>query len=352
MEGRAASTRHRWVDHARGICILLIVMLHARYALAAVEDVLIFDAIIEFVRPFRLPALFFVSGLFLARMIDKPWPEFLDKRVLHYAYFYALWASIEFAPLAAGSLARGEPAGELAADYGQLFIAPHGPLWFIYALPFFFVLAKLLRRVPAWVVLPMAALVSMAELQTGWVIGDRILSRYFYFHAGYVFAPLIFAAGRIVIERPWPVWTALAIWASLHFVLVAVLPINSDSAGAFVLGVAGTLAVMAAGALLSRLRAADWIAYLGSRSLIVYLAFPLLLVVMRKLIELAGVPLAGDLQMLIVIGGSIIGALLIHAVASRTPLRFLFERPAWAGLRTRVPAPRATTAGVKVKAPT
>nr|MCU0952178.1 acyltransferase family protein [Burkholderiaceae bacterium] len=331
--GPAAAGRQQWIDHARGLCIVLIVMLHSRYAVGDQIAVPLFDSLIEAVRPFRLPALFLVSGLFLARLIDRPWPEFLDRRVVYYAYFYVLWASLEFAPaLATGLLRDGEPASALATDYAMLFIAPHGPLWFIYALPFFFVIAKLLRRVPGWVVLPIAALVSMADLQTGWVIGDRIASRYFYFHAGYVAAPMVFAAGRWAAQHPGRVLPILAGWLVAHLLGVMLLSLATDPAGAFALGVAGSAAVLLTGAVLSRTRAANWLAYLGSRSLIVYLAFPLLLIVVRKALEFSPVPLAGDLRVLLIMLGSMLGALLIHRMLRNTPLRVLFERPAWATL--------------------
>ena len=339
-----AGGRQPWVDHARGLCLVLIVVLHSRYALGDIASAPLFDALIEQVRPFRLPALFFVSGLFLARLIDRPWLEFLDRRVLHYAYFYALWASIEFAPVLLVGLLRGVPPEALASDYLMRFVAPHGPLWFIYALPLFFVLAKLLRRVPAWVVLPVAALVSIVQPDTGWVIGDRVAARYFYFHLGYAAAAAVFAAGSQIAGRPRAALPLLGLWAVLHVALVALFDAASQALTVFVLGVAGTAAVMVAGAVVSRWRAADALAALGRRSLFVYLAFPLLLVVMRKLLEQSPVPLPGDLMVLGIVVGSILGALLLHRLVAGTRLLgFLFERPQWA--RWRGPRPLGATVG-------
>ena len=327
-----SSARQAWVDHARGISIILIVVLHARFALADVPDAEAFDALIRVVQPFRLPALFLLSGLFVARIVDRAWPEFLDRRVVHYAYFYAIWATIEFAPGFASAVARdSSAAAPLAIDYLWLFLAPHGPLWFIYALPLFFVLAKLLRRVPAWIVLPVAAVISMADVQTGWVISDRLASRYVYFHAGYALAPAIFAAGAWVHGNARVVAAALILWLTAH--LVATLAAAPDNPLlAFALGVAGCVAVLATGALLSRSTWMGWLAMFGRRSLVIFLAFPLLLIVMRKALELGSWPIAGDLRVLIVVAGSIVGALLIQRLTRGTPLRFLFERPQWARL--------------------
>lgn len=329
-EPYADSGRESWVDHARGISIILIVMLHARFALAAVPDAPVFDTLIRIVQPFRLPALFFLAGLFLARIIDRGWSQFLDRRVVHYAYFYALWATLEFAPVFASGVFKDAAAIEpLAIDYLWRFVSPHGPLWFIYALPFFFVLAKLLRPVPALIVLPVAALISMAEIQTGWVIGDRLASRYFYFHAGYALAPLVFGAGARMRDNLPAVILALAVWLAVH--VIAVLTAEPGNAAlAFALGVAGCAAVLAAGALLSRSSPMRWLALLGQRSLVIFLAFPLLLVAVRKALELGGWPLAGDVRVLILVAGAIAGALLIDRLTRGTALQFMFKRPRWA----------------------
>ena len=62
-----------WVDYAKGICIILVVMMHA---VNGVEY--LFDEqgwmhpIIDFARPFRIPDFFLVAGLFLSRSIHAP----------------------------------------------------------------------------------------------------------------------------------------------------------------------------------------------------------------------------------------------------------------------------------------
>ncbi len=52
--------------------------------------------LVEFARPFRIPAFFLIAGLFASRGIDKDWRSFLDSKILHFAYFYVLWLTIQF----------------------------------------------------------------------------------------------------------------------------------------------------------------------------------------------------------------------------------------------------------------
>ena len=44
-----------------------------------------------------MPDFFLVSGLFLARVIDRDWRAYADRRVVHFAYFYLLWLVIQSA---------------------------------------------------------------------------------------------------------------------------------------------------------------------------------------------------------------------------------------------------------------
>ncbi len=76
-------------------------------------------------------------------MIGRDWRNYLDRKVVHFAYFYVLWVTIQF-----GFKAPALPPNRLAACrmmYLESFIEPFGTLWFIYLLPIFFVVTKLSR---------------------------------------------------------------------------------------------------------------------------------------------------------------------------------------------------------------
>jgi uncharacterized membrane protein YcfT len=40
--------------------------------------------------PFRMPDFCMISGLFLVHIINRPWQQYLDRKVVHFAYFYLL----------------------------------------------------------------------------------------------------------------------------------------------------------------------------------------------------------------------------------------------------------------------
>ena len=94
-----------WVDYGKGFCIVMVVMMHSTLGVEQAAGAQSFmGAVIAFAKPFRMPDFFLISGLFLARVIDRNWHDYLDRKVLHFAYFYALWVTIQFAFKAPASL--------------------------------------------------------------------------------------------------------------------------------------------------------------------------------------------------------------------------------------------------------
>src|ERR1700731_3986412 len=142
-----AHDRVDWVDYAKGFCIVMVVMMHSTVGVeAAVGQTSWMHAFVAFPKPFRMPDFFMISGLFLARVIERDWRTYLDRKVVHFAYFYGLWVTIQFVIKAPSFGAEHGWAGVLGL-YLESFIEPFGTLWFIYLLPIFFVVTKLTARV-------------------------------------------------------------------------------------------------------------------------------------------------------------------------------------------------------------
>lgn len=315
-----------WVDYAKGICIIMVVMMHSTLGVeAAAGREGFMHAAVAFARPFRMPDFFLISGLFLAQVIDRDWRTYLDRKVMHFAYFYVLWCTIQFAFKAPGM------AGELglsgvALEYAKSFIEPFGTLWFIYLLPIFFVVTRLTRNVPAWMVWLVAALLEIAPIDTGWTVIDEFASRFVYFYSGYWLATRVFALAHAADMQPARALAGLAIWALVNGLLVfagyATLPVVS-----LLLGYAGAIAVIVVAVLLSRTSAFDPIRYCGENSIVIYLAFFLPMATTRTLLLKFASGLDVGLVALVVTVSGVIGALVMWWALRNTPLRFLYTRP-------------------------
>ena len=93
-------------------------------------------------------------------MIDRDWRTYLDRKVVHFAYFYVLWVTIQFG-FKAPAFAAESGWAHVGFLYLKSFIEPFGTLWFIYLLPVFFVVTKATRRLPPLLIWGVAALLEM-----------------------------------------------------------------------------------------------------------------------------------------------------------------------------------------------
>jgi len=323
----AREQRVDWVDYAKGFCIIFVVMMHSTLGVgAATGETGWLHHVVAFALPFRMPDFFLISGLFLALVIDRDWRTYLDRKVVHFAYFYLLWMTIQFGVKAPGML-QDHGAAQIAQLYLLSLIDPFGTLWFIYLLPIFFVFIKLTKRVPVWVMWPFAAALEIWHPHTGWMVPDEFAARFVYIYTGYVLAPHIFTVAKRVQDRPWTGVLMLALWAPVNGTFVAMgwetLPFIS-----LALGLLGAAAVVRAGALLSLTRVAKPLQYCGRNSIVIYLAFFLPMAASRAALLKAGIVTdVGTISAIVTVCG-VIGALAMYWAANAIGARFLFERPA------------------------
>lgn len=338
---RQVSDRVDWVDYAKGICIIMVVMMHSTLGVSeALGREGFLHSVIAFAKPFRMPDFFLISGLFLARVIDRDWRTYLDRKVLHFAYFYVLWLLIQGAFKWPG-LALSEGPAAVGEAFLIALVEPFGTLWFIYLLPIFFVVAKLARRVPPLALLAAAAILHMLPVHTGWIVIDEFTSRLVFFLTGWHAAPCIFAFADKVAARPTLSLAALAVWALVNGVAV-----TTGVAGlpglTLVFGYLGAAAVIAAAVLLARVNWLGLVRYAGANSLVVYLAFFLPMAVTRIVLVRTGIIADVGAISLIVTTVAVAVPLIGWWVIRRINIgRFLFERPAMFRLERRTPALQA-----------
>ena len=329
--GQVGAPRVDWVDYAKGFCIIMVVMMHSTLGVeAAAGQESWMGHLVAFAKPFRMPDFFLISGLFLARVIDRDWRTYLDRKVVHFAYFYVLWVTIQFAFKAPGFAAEHGVLGVVKL-YAEAFIEPFGTLWFIYLLPVFFVVTKLTRGVPVLVIWTALAALEIAHVQTGWTVIDEFCARFVYFYTGYILADRIFQIAATVQARPMLAIFGLALWALFNGFYVAV-GLDGKPFVSLTLGLIGAVAVVAVAALMAKRDAFAPLRWLGEHTIVVYLAFFLGMAASRSVLLKTGIiPDVGTVALLVTASGIAVAVALFLAVR-HTPLRFLFERPAWARL--------------------
>jgi uncharacterized membrane protein YcfT len=322
-----AANRIDWVDYAKGICIVMVVMMHSVLGVEAASGQTGFmHGLVAFAKPFRMPDFFLISGLLLPLVIDRDWRTYLDRKVVHFAYFYVLWVTIQFGFKAPGFAAETgwHGVGQL---YLESFIEPFGTLWFIYLLPVFFVVTKLTRKWPPAAIWLVAAALETARVATGWTAIDEFCARFVYFYSGYLFAPYVFALSDRARARPGLALAGLASWAIVNGALVR-LGGSEWPVVSLALGFAGAGAIIVTGTLLARMQWLNALRFCGAHSIVIYLAFFLPMAATRALLLKSGiVPDIGAVSLIVTIAG-VLGALLIWRIALAARAQFLFERPA------------------------
>jgi uncharacterized membrane protein YcfT len=327
MTGRTAmDNRIDWVDYAKGICIVMVVMMHSVLGVElAAGQTGFMHVVVAFAKPFRMPDFFLISGLFLPVVIDRDWRTFLDRKVVHFAYFYVLWVTIQFG-FKAPMFAAESGWSHAAYLYLESFIEPFGTLWFIYLLPIFFVVIKLTRNVSPVLLWGIAAGLEAAHIVTGWTVIDEFCARFVYIYSGYLFASSVFALSDRARRQPTLAVAGLVTWAAVDAGLVW-LGVSEWPVISLALGLAGACAIITTGTLLARAHLFNALRFCGEHSIVIYLAFFLPMAVARTLLLKSG--LVSDIGMvsLTVTVAGVTGALAIWRIALRLNADFLFERP-------------------------
>lgn len=329
-----ADGRVDWVDVAKGVCILFVVMMHSTLGVeAAVGETGWMGTIVTWAQPFRMPDFFFIAGLFLVRTIDAPWRKFLDRKVVHFAYFYVLWMVIQ-------AVLKG--VGDPAAIPGHILTSlyqPFGTLWFIYMLPIFFLVVRFTRTVPVWLMLAVGAALEIAPISTGYLLIDEFASRFVYFYAGYALADYAFRMADEARGNPlrgllflagWAIVNTLAVFTQVELMgetySIAQLPFLSLALGAL-----GALAVITTAALITHSRVGNVFSYMGARSIVIYLAFFFPMIVTREVaLRLGLIPDTGIIALittLVAVSTPLLGYWVVQKLGFGL---FLFERPEWA----------------------
>jgi uncharacterized membrane protein YcfT len=336
------SSRLDWVDTAKGISIILVVMMHSAYGVGDdTGQIGILHYTIGWATPFRMPEFFMISGLFLSQVIDRPWRLYGDRRILHYLYFYDLWAVLQI--LFKTGLGTGNIGGALT-DCLWAIVQPYGVLWFVYVLAIYSLVTRLIHqfRIPAWLAFTAAAVLQLMHFDTGVYIFDHFAAYFVFFFAGYAFAPLVFRLVGWAQRHAALSIAMLVVYAAAEAFLVfgggvEMMPRGIQMGYASIpllwlaLAFAGALVICTTASLLVRFPAMRWLRWLGEHSIVIYLSFTIPMSAARTLILRFHLLEDTSTISLLVWGISLLTPVLLYMAIQKAGWgKFLFERPAWA----------------------
>lgn len=344
MTGAGTTPRPRlaWADTAKGLLIVLVVFWHVVMKSYLTIDWRlgiplpgVWGLVSDIAYPVRMPLFFLISGCFAANAVVRPWAAVWRSRVVRFLYLYLLWTLIHTATMQAFPDFPTLVPRSVAEFVEAITISPPNA-WYLYALALYFLVAKALRRLPAWMPLAAAAALTTA-VGAGLidVVSNRgsLLANLLYFLIGTTFSRRIigFAA------RPRPLLATAS--AALYLGAFAVVRATGTDRvpgvwpAVALVGVGAGIAVAPLLAAVPRL--GRGLARLGSRTLQIYVIHMPVLALADALVTQpvsdAGRPvqLAAAVLLPVVLTAAVIAVSVgVGALITRDRLSWLFDLPA------------------------
>ena len=330
-------SRIEWIDVVKATSVLLVVFMHATNAIVdlggpswAMSVLVWFNHLVE---PLRMPIFFLVSGMLASSAVHRPWSKTLN-RTTGMIYLYIIWILLflGFTVLLGASL--NEP-------FTAILFAKSG-YWYLYAMALFFILARLLRNQPAWLVVAVAIVPNLLRPLVDQLFGALIPGTLFtsmtlniaFFLAGAYFKEIFATTAQKATMA-----TTIALGALS--VVTSMLWMNMPAATGqsyFLLSVVWVAFGISLAVQLTRNGAPAWASYVGARTLPVYvMQWPVLFVVSSFLPAAFVGNVAVQFLFPFLITGAVAAlALSAHRVEAFKPL---FVAPAWTTRRPSLNQP-------------
>ncbi|GGD31468.1 hypothetical protein GCM10010915_09720 [Microbacterium faecale] len=339
--------RVQWIDAARALCVLAVVVMHTTISLLVVVEHtqvdVVWRQVVDAMTPFRMPALSLLSGMLLARRIRAGWSDRSVRASAALSYWiYVVWLLV-FLLIAVGvgwsmwlgPLGAGTPYQGARAFVDQL-ILPTSVLWYVMALAIWTVVLAAVHKVSPAAVLIVLGTISVMSFYLPGDGGDqyRNVLRYFVF-----FAVGVYAASRFrgeVSHRPVrAAGIAVAVFTGVAFIAKFGVDGNVGNILTVPRDISGAVIVMVLALALTKVpglgRALAWT---GRRTLPIYVMHVPLLELLTMFptwwlgaLDNGIVHALAPVAITLAITAASVGT---HALVVRTPARVVFMLPeAW-----------------------
>lgn len=298
----------------RGLAVLLVAIFHIQYPLMervpGTPDIIL--RIGEALQPFRMPLLFFLSGLLLPRSLTKPPRAYITGKLRGIAWPFALWTVI--VAITFEALWRDEDRWWLLTDATAM-LTGWQHLWFLSVLLVCYAVAPLTRLIPAWVLpLPLAFASSFLTSDGTWMeYGEKTLWYAAFFFAGAAVAPILVHWQRLSPVVP----TAMLLFGlAWGFLAVQDQQLRTTLGfSTFILSLVGVLGLTWLSPRLPRSRFLEWV---GRGSIVVYLVNLTTITIAFESIDALGIEDPWAIATILVVAGLIVPVAMVPL--ARTPL--------------------------------
>ena len=145
-----ATTRVAWLDTAKGLGMLLVVLGHAMGGLidATPEEASTLHPFFFLIYTFHMPLFFLLSGLLVGERLERNAPRFFRSLFVAIAWPYSLWSIVQVAVMYGLSSMLTHPVSLSDALNGvmKLPVASYSQFWFLYSLFVLHIIAYLIYR--------------------------------------------------------------------------------------------------------------------------------------------------------------------------------------------------------------
>lgn len=335
-----AASRVEWVDIVKSFAIILVAIYHTAIIgipLGLIDPV--WSGISNKLEAFRMPVFFFAAGLFAESVIKRPWTKIWSTRLALLVWAFLVWTCLRYVYFLTVPMETRPHETSLTL----LMLAPVWPstgLWFLHALGLFFVITKVLLRVPLAVKLCVALVLSLVffTLTSGNLSYDGMGRYYLFFLAGAYFREVTLELNAV------PRWRVAAVSVVLFATVVQVLSSTGllwMTGARTVLGIFAILTGCLVARVLEETPLKRLFIFVGKNTLPIYVLHIIVIAALLTWLDTVqpdGVPRVAALT-LPVLGALVVVplALVVATLSAKTgPLRYLFEAPDWfANLRPR-----------------
>jgi uncharacterized membrane protein YcfT len=323
-----------WMNVAKGLAMFLVVFFHT-FLFLEQEGIVGFPGRLKAVfESFPMPAFFVLSGLFASRLGGWRFADLWKRRLVPILWLYLLWSVIRFAYYIVVPGTNGDLGALSATDPRSLlllFVWPSSSYWFLYALAWFTFAVWALHRVPVWLKVTAAALLSTAVTSgllnfhnVGW---NRIGALFLFFLLGALFSRQIHEL--IVRSKPWALGVAGVLYVSGVVGFVLLPAVRGIPFAATLMQVLAVFGGFLACKYLARIRPVEKVlSTIGEWSLQIYLIHIFLISAFALVLGMVLPDIGGVVGMLIIMGVTVTTTYLSITISRFTSkVRWLYVPP-------------------------